>query len=163
MKCGDNEWQHCQVEKMGCKGCHYDEKGKKKMKEMIYSLERKIEVLDTGYCLGLLYYILNLGTHPTAYIKIPKDHKYYKKEYDEINIDVHGGLTYSTDYLYISENEKIDGWFIGWDYSHCGDFAGYYTKKDGCLYNLKKWTTQEIFKEIKKACYQIQKVIEEKK
>lgn len=24
MKCGDKEWMHCRVEKMGCKGCHYD-------------------------------------------------------------------------------------------------------------------------------------------
>lgn len=24
MKCGDKEWQHCQAEKMGCKGCYYD-------------------------------------------------------------------------------------------------------------------------------------------
>lgn len=24
MKCGDEEWQHCQVEKMGCEGCYYD-------------------------------------------------------------------------------------------------------------------------------------------
>lgn len=41
------------------------------MKEMKYQFERKIEVLDTGFCFGLLYYILNLGTHPTAYIKMP--------------------------------------------------------------------------------------------
>lgn len=25
MECTDKEWQHCQVEKMGCTGCHYDE------------------------------------------------------------------------------------------------------------------------------------------
>lgn len=25
MKCGDKEWQHCRVEKMGCNGCYYDE------------------------------------------------------------------------------------------------------------------------------------------
>ena len=24
MKCGDKEWQHCRVEKMGCKGCYYN-------------------------------------------------------------------------------------------------------------------------------------------
>lgn len=24
MKCNDKEWQHCRVEKMGCKGCYYD-------------------------------------------------------------------------------------------------------------------------------------------
>lgn len=25
MKCGDKEWDHCRVEKMGCIGCYYDE------------------------------------------------------------------------------------------------------------------------------------------
>ena len=59
------------------------------MKEMKYCKDRKIEVLATGYCLGLLYYILNLGTHPTAYIKIPKEYR------DRINdIEVNGGITY---------------------------------------------------------------------
>lgn len=41
-------------------------------KEMIYQADRKIEILETGTCFGLLYYILNLGTHPTAYVRIPK-------------------------------------------------------------------------------------------
>lgn len=59
------------------------------MKEMKYSKERKIEVLTTGYCFGLLYYILNLGTHPTAYIKLPNN-----SNIDENEIDVHGGITY---------------------------------------------------------------------
>jgi len=126
------------------------------MKEMEYSAERKIEVLDTGYCLGFLYYILNLGTHPTAYIKIPENHKYYKKEYDEIELNVHWGATYSRDYLYINQNQKIEGWFIGWDYSHCDDYAGYELKLPKQLRtNGKKWTTEEIFREVKDACYQL--------
>ena len=31
MKCTDKEWQHCQVEKMGCPGCYYDETKKEKL------------------------------------------------------------------------------------------------------------------------------------
>ena len=34
MKCTDKEWDHCRVEKMGCKGCHYD------------GIERSIEILE---------------------------------------------------------------------------------------------------------------------
>ena len=49
-------------------------------KEMIYQADRKIEILETGTCFGLLYYILNLGTHPTAYVRIPKNNKFYGKE-----------------------------------------------------------------------------------
>jgi len=96
------------------------------MKEMVYTSERKREVLDTGYFHGFFYYILNLGTHPTAYIRIPESHSCYKKDYDEIDIDVHGGLTYAKDYLHVENNVKMEGWFIGWDYAHAGDYMGYY-------------------------------------
>ena len=98
------------------------------MKEMIYQANRKIETLDTGYCLGLLYYIMNLGTHPTAYVKIPENHRYYKKDMNKIDIYVHGGITYSRNYLFLENNQKIEGWFVGWDYIHYGDYAGYEEK-----------------------------------
>ena len=28
--CTDKEWKHCRVEKMGCKGCNYDDKEEEK-------------------------------------------------------------------------------------------------------------------------------------
>lgn len=37
------------------------------MKEMIYTVENKRELLYNNIFLGFHYYILNLGTHPTAY------------------------------------------------------------------------------------------------
>lgn len=127
------------------------------MKEMTYQTEFKREVLDTGYCLGILYFILNLGMHPTAYIKVPKNSKYYGKDIGEIDLNVHGGVTYANDYLYVSENQKINGWFVGWDYGHYGDYTGY---EELLPQNIrcggKKWTTKEILKEVKEACYQVQ-------
>lgn len=39
MKCGDKEWKHCKVEKMGCKGCHYD---KENIEAVIKGLESLI-------------------------------------------------------------------------------------------------------------------------
>lgn len=130
------------------------------MKEMIYSAERKNEILDTGFCFGLLYYILNLGTHPTAYIKIPKDNKLYGKSYEdiykEIDIDVHGGITYAEEGIY-ADNKEVQGWFIGWDYAHCYDYMGYEEKLPKFLQSGgKRWTTKEIYEEVRKACYQIQ-------
>lgn len=122
------------------------------MKEMEYSTKSKREVLDTGYCLGLLYYIMNLGSHPTAYIKIPKDNKYYGKDMYEIDLEVNGGVTYSSDHLWINENDRLEGWFVGWDYAHFGDYTGFEFRIGG-----KKWTTEEIFKEVKEACYQLVK------
>lgn len=130
------------------------------MKEMIYQKDRKRELLDSGICFGYKYYILNLGTHPTAYINIPKNHSLYNKDYDEIygicDLEVHGGLNFFERGLWISENEKIEGWFIGWDYAHYGDYLGYeemfpeHIRVEG-----KKWTTKEIREEIYNVCKQL--------
>jgi hypothetical protein len=130
-----------------------------KMKEMVYSTNRKREVLATGYCFGLLYYIMNLGLYPTAYIKLPNNFNI-----DENEIEVHGGITYSEDHLWISENQKLDGKFVGWDYAHYGDYDGYkelVSKKFRT--GGKRWTTEEIYKEVREACYQIQEIGGEKK
>jgi hypothetical protein len=126
------------------------------MREMKYGKDRKREVLDTGYCLGFLYYIMNLGTYPTAYIKIPKDHKYYEKDYGEIDLDVNGGVTYSEEGLNISDNQRIEGWFIGWDYAHYGDYIGFeLIVPERYRTGEKKWTTKEIYEEVRQACYQL--------
>ena len=130
------------------------------MKEMKYQSQFKSEVLDTGFCFGLLYYIMNLGTHPTAYIKIPEGHRLYVKTDEKIyqEVDVHGGITYINDSITIENNQKIDGWFIGWDYGHYGDYMGI-EELVPMEFRIggKKWTTQEIYKELREACYQIQK------
>lgn len=40
MKCTGKEWDHCRVEKVGCKGCYYD---KKNIEEVIKGLESLID------------------------------------------------------------------------------------------------------------------------
>lgn len=123
------------------------------MKEMIYKSWGDLEILFEGKYKGYQFYILNLGTHPTAYIEIPSNHKLFRKSYDEIysmgiDVDVHGGLTYSSNRL---RGIKENSWFIGWDYAHAGDFVGY-----DMLYpseyrnNDKNWTTEEIFEDVKR-------------
>lgn len=122
-------------------------------KEMIYTENRKIELLYNNIYKGFHYYILNLGTHPTAYVEIPKEHYLYQESYIDIeeyySIDVHGGLTYSDDSLRIGENTTLmNTWFIGWDYAHCDDYSVLYGKG-------KKWTTSEIIKDCENVIKQI--------
>ena len=131
------------------------------MKPMIYQKDRKIELLYKDNYKGYNYYILNLGTHPTAYIEIPKGHLLYAKNYNEIDIDVHGGLTYSDNHLQILENGN---WFIGWDYAHFYDYMPLYDEIiDESGIKLKKWTTEEIIEECKDVIEQIIRIVENAK
>lgn len=128
------------------------------MKEMIYQAKNKREVLFSGKCKNYDFYIMNLGTHPTAYVDV-KNTKYQYECYNNIDILVHGGLTYSDDKLNI-DDAVINGWFIGWDYAHCDDYLGYEEELPFELRtNGRKWTTKEIFEDVKSV---IEQLIKEK-
>lgn len=116
--------------------------------EMNYTVERKKEVLVHGEVYGYNFYIISYGTHPCCYIELPKEHKFYGKHYDDIEIECHDGLTYTENYLRgLIENS----WVIGWDYAHWNDYAGYYEeifKNDSNFNECKKWTTEELLDEV---------------
>ena len=124
------------------------------MKEMIYSAKRlnSPEMLTDGEYKGFHFYVLNLGTHPCAYVDVTETNL-NRKDYEDIDISCHGGLTYSEECLRTVDKK---GWFIGWDYAHCSDFAGYelnmpvYMRTNG-----KRWTTAEIVEECKQVIDQI--------
>ena len=117
------------------------------MKEMVYFAERKMEILFNGEYKGHKFCIMNLGTHPTAYVenKIKNLRSYGDDRLD--NIDVHCGFTY-LDGSYWDKNDKTI--YLGWDYGHYCDYAGYFEKYsigDSC--GCKRWTTPEIYDELK--------------
>lgn len=55
----------------------------------------------------------------TGYVGIPKGHKLFGTDYNDIYIDCHGGLTYADNYLVDQEDEDV--WWIGYDCGHYGD------------------------------------------
>ena len=107
-----------------------------------------------GTIKGYKYRILGLGSHPTAYVRVPKTHKYYSKGYDDIPVSVHGGLTFS-------ETTRGCHW-IGWDYAHLGD-ALYYPQMNKKSPNLFKntgdhfWTVEEIMIHVQEVIFQLEK------
>lgn len=126
------------------------------MKKMIYYTEQKRIILDSGSNGKYKYYILNLGTHPTAYVQIPKGDKYYKKpNLAEEDIIVHGGITYTKDTLRIGPRKEISGWFIGWDYAHCEDYYGAYPEYIDQS-KQHKWKTSEIKYQVALVCSQLE-------
>ena len=122
------------------------------MRPMVYVSKRCRMMLDADIYKGFEYYILSLGTHPCAYVRIPEWHKFYHKDYDNCYVECHGGMTYASDNLQITDGgDKVKGWFIGWDYAHYGDYMGYYEmfNSEYTGENNHRWTTEEILAEVK--------------
>jgi len=115
-------------------------------------------VLDKGECFGFEYYIITFGSYPCSYIKIPKEHKLYKKHYRYIDLDVHGGLTYSADHI-LGVDETGLNWYIGWDYAHAFDYQ-LFGKVDGELMEFKghKYTLKELKLDVFEACKELKDI-----
>jgi len=130
------------------------------MKEMTYRTRkdrdtRGIEILLHENYKGYTFYILNLQTHPTAYIVLNSTSKYFRRPHDECaQIQCHGGITYSKDSLLWDGKivpSSPDTWVIGWDYAHSGDQYGEEQHQNGIRSyspEYKKWTTSEIREEV---------------
>ncbi len=56
-----------------------------------------------------------------GYVRVPLGHPWHGKEDEDLNCDVHGGITFA------EEDEPCDGerednaWWLGFDCGHCGD------------------------------------------
>ena len=69
-----------------------------------------------------------------GYVDVPNSHPIFGVHYDEIDVDVHGGLTYS---------QFIDGkWRVGFDTGHYGD-------------TLKRWPQEKVLEETTRLFKQI--------
>ena len=76
-----------------------------------------------------------------GYVVIPKGHPAHNINYDEIFVDVHGGLTFSNNVDSLNKedfpeltNEMAGCWVVGFDTSHFGD-------------NLENWTKERVIDE----------------
>lgn len=123
-------------------------------KPMIYGAHRKIERLAKEVYKGYEFAVMSLGTHPCCYIKLPQGHKYYETHYNDIPLEVHGGLTYGEKSLQVIRNVFDEsGYWIGWDYAHYGDYYGASSHELG-----KRWSIEELEKECRDAIDQLSKM-----
>ena len=62
---------------------------------------------------------------------------------------MHGGFTYYGEVAWVADDKKK---YLGWDYAHYGDYVGYEQLLPSQYRNGgKKWTTEEIYEEVKYA------------
>lgn len=138
------------------------------MKEIIYENKfRKPNTLFEGEYEGFSFLILSFGTHPCAYVELNPKSPYFGDGMDNIELPVNGGVTYS-DFRNPLTGESCKNYWIGWDYAHWGDYTGFYEADkqiekniNGKITPFKKWTTSQIYSEIKDAIEEINKLIAE--
>lgn len=113
--------------------------------EMEYDKSGEMRILAKGIYKGIRYLVMNVrGTHPCGYVNVAHT-KFEKLDYMDLDcINCHGGLTYSSKCSPCECEE--DGWWLGWDYAHFGDYNVY----TGHSYDTdfsKKYTTEDVVHE----------------
>lgn len=69
---------------------------------------------------GLRAVILALPAgHRCGYVAVSPEHKYFGSSYDDVPVDVHGGLTFSADNLHVINEPNL--WWLGYDCAHYMD------------------------------------------
>ncbi len=59
-----------------------------------------------------------------GYVAVPKGHPAFGKSYDDVTVDVHGGLTYANECSHVVCHMSDDGvWWLGFDTAHCHDVS----------------------------------------
>ena len=111
-----------------------------KIKPMNYGERTTGYLLAQGSLAEYNYYVITLGTHPCAYVTVPKSHPLHMKLDDlEAYIDCHGGITFDGRH----ERFGIMEYCIGWDYAHYGDWVGEFGRDE----EDTKYTTEELIAE----------------
>jgi hypothetical protein len=86
-----------------------------------------------------------------GYVIIPKGHPDHGKDYDDIEVDVHGGLTFSKALEDLKDwpcgdaigEAEEGGWVVGFDTAHSGD-------------TIENWPKEEVEKETIRLMEQLQ-------
>ena len=134
-------------------------KPKIELKPMVYESERTREILAHDVIDGIEFYIVSLGTHPCAYIYVsprnPISRMSSEFSWSDLSekIICHGGVTWFDSCLPDNKRYSAGKW-LGWDYAHAWDWIG---GGNYCLTDSKKWTTEEIFEEVRNVIAQVKR------
>ena len=84
-----------------------------------------------------------------GYVIIPKGHPCHGKQYDNIDVNIHGGLTFAEaakglDWPELTEKDK-EGWVVGFDTAHWND-------------SLSSWPKEKVVKEAWRLAEQLEKL-----
>lgn len=113
------------------------------MKQVDYS-KREDEILFEGDYNERHYIIRYMGHHPCAYVEFKNEFEEDSEEWNEVLC--HCGINYKGPAFWNKDDNKF---YIGWDYGHLSDWSNIYTEEQNMHFNNRKWTTSEIYEEVK--------------
>lgn len=81
-----------------------------------------------------------------GYVGLPSTHPYYNRDYDEIPVRVHGGLTFAAESLRRLQLALCSPiWWIGFDCGHGGDYIPRWTiAQPGDEYRTLEYVRAEV-------------------
>lgn len=86
------------------------------------AIERPNDVLATGFHEGFEWSIVhNEMGFRCGYVQVPKDHPWYGKVFEEVDAEVHGGITFGEADKPCDAEGEDDKWWVGFDCAHAFD------------------------------------------
>ena len=124
------------------------------------ALRRPEAVLATGEHAGHEWQVVanrRLGFR-CGYVKVGPGHPWFNKDYNGINCDVHGGLTFAEADTPCPNAGPDDGYWVGFDCGHFGDRADPQLLTNSTSGHLMHgdsiWTQEMVEAECKSLCEQ---------
>ena len=79
-------------------------------------------LLDKGVHEGFEWEVTSNRTgYRCGYVRVPPGHPWHGKDYDSIDAEVHGGLTFAEPDTDCGKGADDDAWWVGFDCAHCMD------------------------------------------
>ena len=121
------------------------------MKQMTYCKNYITEVLHQGEYKNHRFAIINIGPYPVAYVSTELNIEDLTDRLLE-NVKAHNGFfSYGKSYWDDSEEQ-----YLGWDYNGITDYYGGLEGTTSISVKfLRRWTTEEIFKDVKEVITQL--------
>jgi hypothetical protein len=99
------------------------------------ALQRPDDILATGEHQGLKWHVIHNGQgYRCGYVRIPAGHPWHSKGYDDIDAQVHGGLTFADADVPCDALGEDNDWWVGFDCAHGFDLP------DPSLPNNRPWS-----------------------
>ena len=88
---------------------------------MINQTEARLVTYEVMGDFPTVIWLNNFGVH-CGYLGVPSGHPWHGKDYTDLDVEVHGGLTYANGDSDFPYETGMDVWWIGFDCGHFNDY-----------------------------------------